>query len=395
MAQQLETLRQQQPECVAVIVTFGAEVCVHTDGGSRSLVARRAHAAQEDLLAKGHELCERCMESVAEAAERLGSTVASLKPCGYTALGPALAIGVGMASGRLGSKIVLFTDGMANNGVGAVQKGILNPFYTDMGRRAGEEGTCISVITMEGEDCSMENLGTCADLTVGQVDMVDLQALSAKVGSMLANPIIGTNLEVTVITGAGVSLDSHAAPAQRGAAWVGVHTQGNATAKTYITFDLHASVGQASECGSSVPVQLQLRFNRPNGEAVLHVVSMQRAITGSREEAESDINGTGIALRGIHSAARMAQQGEYRAARVLLISTCRLLQRAMRTFAHQESYLSFVVQAEKLDGFMRERESQDKVFGVDGNSQRGRDDDASRSMYQMKGLSVEEFASRA
>merc|ERR1719191_1055263 len=112
---------------------------------------------------------------------------------------------------------------------------------------------------------------------------------------------------------------------------------------------------------------------------------MQRAITGSREESESDINGTGIALRGIHSAARMAQQGEYRAARVLLISTCRLLQRAMRTFAHQESYLSFVVQAEKLDGFMRERESQEQVFGADGGSkQRGRDDDASRAMYQMK-----------
>merc|ERR1719230_1196249 len=106
------------------------------------------------------------MESVAEAAERLGSTVASLKPCGNTALGPALAIGVGMASGRPGSKIVLCTDGMANNGVGAIQKGSqMNPFYTDIGRRAGEQGTCISVITKEGEDCSMENLGTCADLT--------------------------------------------------------------------------------------------------------------------------------------------------------------------------------------------------------------------------------------
>ena len=50
----------------------------------------------------------------------------------------------------------------------------------------------------------------------------------------------------------------------------------------------------------------------------------------------------------------------------------------------EESYLSFIVQAEKLDGFMRERESQDKIFGADSCSQRGRDDDASRSMYQMK-----------
>ena len=38
-------------------------------------------------------------------------------------------------------------------------------------------------------------------------------------------------------------------------------------------------------------------------------------------------------------------------------------------------------QAEKLDGFMRERESQEKIFGAGSGSQRGRDDDASRSMY--------------
>merc|ERR1712190_498202 len=104
--------------------------------------------------------------------------------------------------------------------------------------------------------------------------------------------------------------------------------------------------------------------------------------------------GTCVALCGIHSAALLAQAGEYRAARVKLISTCRLLQRAMHSLDHQESYLSFIVQAEKLDGFMRERESQEKVFGKDGSSQRGRDDDASRSMYQMKSLSVNEFNAR-
>merc|ERR1712222_88107 len=65
---------------------------------------------------------------------------------------------------------------------------------------------------------------------------------------------------------------------------------------------------------------------------------------------------------------RGAKQGDYKTARVHLISTCRLIQRAMRTLAHQESYLSFIVQAEKLDGFMRERECQEQIFGADGSS---------------------------
>merc|ERR1711988_1549814 len=115
--------------------------------------------------------------------------------------GPALTVSVGLASERPGSKIVLCTDGMADNGVGAIRnRNQVVEFYGDIGRRAAEEGTCISVITMEGEDCSMENLGVCADLTGGQVEMVDLTALSTKVGAMLANPALATGVQITMIT---------------------------------------------------------------------------------------------------------------------------------------------------------------------------------------------------
>lgn len=394
VAQQLGALEQREPACVPVIVTFGAEVCVYTDGGNRSLVARLAHDRLEDLLAKGEALGSACSEPVAEVAERLRATVGALRPCGNTALGPALAVGVGLASGRPGSKIVLCTDGMANNGVGAIRNRNQEvPFYGDIARRAAEEGTCISVVTMEGEDCSMENLGTCADLTGGRVEMVDLQALSTKVGALLANPVLCTGLEVTVIAGAGVKLHAGGAAPQKGAASVISRPLGSATARTDLTLGLDASSATGV---TTVPVQLQLSYTRPDGAKVLQVLTARRATSASRDEAEGDIDGTCVALAGIHAAARLAQEGQYRSARTQLISTCRLLQRAMRTTQHQEAYLSFVVQAEKLDGFMRERESQEQVFGADGGSrQRGRDDDASRAMYQMKGLSVAEFTARA
>jgi hypothetical protein len=323
--------------------------------------------------------------------------LAGLKPCGNTALGPALTVGVGLANGRPGSKIVICTDGMANNGVGAIRNGQANPFYGDIARLAAEEGTCISVITMEGEDCSMENLGTCADLTGGQVEMVDLQAMSAKVGSMLANRVVGTGLEIRMILGRGADFGASvsATHLQVGAACVDVRTVGNATSKTDLTFEFTgSSAASAKTSAGAVPLQVQLRYSMPDGAVVVQVMSATPSISVNRDEAEADINGTVVGLSGIHGAARLAQDGEYRAARLQLISTCRLLQRAMRTLQHQESYISFVMQAERLDGFMRERESQDKVFGTSSSNQCGRDDDASRSMYQMKCLSVEEFVSR-
>jgi len=396
VSQQLEALQRQQPECVVVIVTFGAEVCIYADGGNRSLVARRAHSSEVDLLAKGKELGSNCSEKIMDVVERLASTVSELKPSGNTALGPALAVSIGLASGRPGSKIVLCTDGMANNGVGAItNRNQVVEFYGDMGRRAAEEGTCISVITMEGEDCSMENLGTCADLTGGQVEMVDLQALSTKVGAMLSNATVATGLQITLIAADGVSVSSTAACTQLDGASVYVHSVGSATARTDLTFKLQTSQELLAKDSRSGLLQLQLRYTRPDGENVLQVLTLQPGASNNREEVEADINGTCVALHGIRTAACLAQQSDYRAARVELISTCRLLQRAMRTLPHQESYLAFIVQAEKLDGFMRERESQDKIFGTDCGHQHGRDDDASRSMYQMKSLSVSELTSRS
>jgi hypothetical protein len=395
VSQQLVSLRQGMPNCNVVIVSFGAEVCVYTDGGNRSLIARKAHTSEADLVSKGKELGSVCSEELGDVVDRLEATVASLKPCGNTALGPALAVSVGLASGRAGSKIVLCTDGMANNGVGAIhdRKQIVD-FYGDIGRRAAEEGTCISVITMEGEDCSMENLGVCADLTGGQVEMVDLQALSTNVGAILANATLATNLEIIVIAGQGVYLDLACPSEQKGSACVTKLSVGNASSKTDLTFGLGLPAGLADHVGKSLPFQVQLQYSRPDGGKVLQVLRVEQHISSDRDSAEADINGICVALRGIHSAARLAQQGTYHAARVQLILTSRLLQRAMRTPAHQESYLSFIVQAEKLDGFMREREAQDKIFGIESGSQRGRDDDASRSMYQMKSLSVSELTSR-
>lgn len=342
------------------------------------------------LLAKGVEFAAGCTEGIGRVADRVNSTVKSLKPSGNTALGPALALSIGLASVRPGSKIILCTDGMANNGVGAIRT-VEVPFYGDMGRRAGEEGTIISVVTMEGEDCSMENLGTSADLTGGLVEMVDLEALGESVGAMLADPTLALGLNVTIIATPGITFDAESQGTYHGRACVSNRKIGNTTIKTDFTLALRASA-DLLVADAPAAMQVQLQYMRPkNGGEVLQVLTIRPRVTSQRDEAEADINSMCVGLSAIHRSACLAQQGEYRSARVELISTCRLLQRSMHTTTHQEMYIAFIKQAEKLDGFMRERESQDAVFGSSASTNRGRDDDASRSMYQMKGLSAAEY----
>lgn len=62
-----------------------------------------------------------------------------------------------------------------------------------------QKGVTVSVITMEGEDCSMENLGTVADVTGGEVEIVDPLQLSTKVVSLLNKAVLATSLTCTVI----------------------------------------------------------------------------------------------------------------------------------------------------------------------------------------------------
>jgi hypothetical protein len=57
----------------------------------------------------------------------------------------------------------------------------------------------VSVVTMEGEDCSMENLGTTADVSGGQVEIVDPLQLGTKVVSLMGRQTLATAASVAML----------------------------------------------------------------------------------------------------------------------------------------------------------------------------------------------------
>ena len=61
------------------------------------------------------------------------------------------------------------------------------------------------------------------------------------------------------------------------------------------------------------------------------------------------------------------------------------------TTERQDAYLSYIVQAEKLDAFMREATNATALFGGGHAGLSRRDDEAARAMYSMKALSKESF----
>jgi hypothetical protein len=553
---QLRRLMEESPGTVPVVITFGSSVTVWTDGGRSTVVNNtRVLSDMQAMLSKGAEIAPCCTATAEAAGEDCVRKTWEMRTSGCTALGPALACAVGLAGGAgCGSaKIVLCTDGCANIGVGKVQgagAGDAGDFYAAVAARALEQGTSIHVVTMEGEDCSLENLGTAADITAGHVEVVDPVDLTSKVAALMSKKTLATQVELKVVgspgitlldTAAGSAADADAAAAGASAAAGGnvllSRALGSVTLDADLSFSLGcsgevvravrtatqaaqaaqapsvsaptsatAAVGGAGSSGSDADennenapggnagghhpadpsdewcdvgaaepikpaaaklapaggqptaaahgpldatlpaapvaavaaavahVQVQLTFTRADGERRLLVMSVALPLCADRALAEgtaeqtgahahgakaceaateqdagqqqqrrpapppsSSFNGTAVGLRAVHAAAGLAQQGLYEEARVRLISTQRLLQRAMRDELHQNAYLSFVVQAEKLDQFMREVQQHEAVFGgaatKAGRSQ-GRDDSASQAMYKMKSVSVGVFDRR-
>ena len=54
----------------------------------------------------------------------------------------------------------------------------------------------VSVISVKGTECKMVELGQVADVTGGQVNIVDPFKLTEEFGNILTDPIIATNVKV-------------------------------------------------------------------------------------------------------------------------------------------------------------------------------------------------------
>jgi hypothetical protein len=448
--EQLQSLQNTDPDSVVVLVTFGSEVVVHTNCGGSVKISSHSFTDQDALLTRGFQLGTSMLSStVSEVAATLSKKIWALRTSGCTALGPALATSIGISSAAMengfdGASIILCTDGMANMGVGSIPNGATQPipYYGEIATHAAAHGVVINIVTMEGEECSMENLGTVADLSGGQVDIVNPLDLKTTAMALLGrnNRTVATCAELKIVTGRawkkmsdrnsdkntlanmGGLFDVKVCPAQEamgkaneskgyaniqdfdtwGNSWK--VQLGNITRGSDVSFRLKVNnpdedpvVG--SDHGKQMtPIQIQLKYKLSNGEERLRVLSTYKTMSTHREDAEGMLHGATVAISAVQHSARLAQLGQYERARIHMISVLRLLQRAMNstpTLEQQEAYFNFIVQAEKLDQFMRESTQQEDILGAEVDASRDRDDDASKSMYQMKGLNYAMFRAQA
>jgi len=427
---QMEALKKSQPETIVALIGFDDSVTVFGDGQDDPLaITDDTLRNYEELLRLGkEEKPKMCSVPLYQSLDMLVEKLYDMHPRGVTALGPALTVAVGMASESPGSKIIICTDGVANVGVGNISANDVQ-FYTKIANLARSKGVAISVISMEGENCSVEHLGTAADISGGSVEIVDPLQLGSKVSAMLSKQVIATNLSGEILLSPHLKFteteqteENNNANSNNTESSTKNLVLGSVTDETdigfmfdwrqsfrqefekkYETLDFDASKTLADVLPSGkIVFQAQLDYLDASGQKTKKVITCEAPVKHLREEVEKDINSTVIAVCAIQHAAKLAQLGNYDEARIHLVSTQRLLQRGMKTTRHQKDYMSYIVQAEKLDQFMREAQQYEAMVKSDRKSltasaeirKAERDDDASKSIFQMKALNVKTFNER-
>lgn len=248
---------------------------------------------------------------------------------------------------------------------------------------AKDIGITLNIISIRGDDCCLEHLGTLADMTSGTVDIVDPLDLSKQVAQILSKPVLATGVTLRMLVDSNLVFPSTGNNSD-------IREYGTVNSDTDPTFSFESRKPlKSSEANSKyLYFQAQLTYSRPDGAKVRRVATKKLEWTNNREEMEKTLNSAVVALQAVQDSATLAQRGEYQTARINLISKMRLLQQGMKSKKNQKEYINFIIQGEKLDGFIRQVLAQSDLMG---KTFTGTDDSAAKNIVQMKQAAIALF----
>jgi len=369
---QLDDLEQHFPKSPVALITFNNEVTIIGDGVQEPVVITGDKLNSFDQLIQAGQAFA-TERSIKDCKKKLETKLFDLEERGQTALGPAVVVAIAMAARRKGSKVIVCTDGLSNVGIGSManlnksNEETIEQFYNKIGTYAKENGVVVSVISIQGTDCRMENLGVLTDLTTGKVDIVNPLQLTTNFATILANPIIATNVEVSFVLHHALCFRNEESVFDPENTFKAARNIGNVTAETDISFE-YGIKASATDLGlTEVPFQVQIRFTRLNGMKCVRVISRKQAVTQKRAEAEKEADIEVLALGAMQTAAKTAQKGNYAKAREKVYAHQRLMNRAavQNVKSDHSAYTDFVSEVAELDTAIQHQQLQELEVGMD------------------------------
>ncbi|KAI1896282.1 hypothetical protein AGOR_G00093190 [Albula goreensis] len=333
-------LSEREPHTRVGLITFNNQVTLHGHGQVPSRFLQGAELIDSDYLREAVS-CFPSPPRLSESRQHLEEQVHRLAENGATALGPAIVVAIEMASRQPGSKVVICTDGKANTELGNLDVDDSNShvavtstiFYQDMGEYAANQGVSVSVMTIEGTDCRLDELGRLADRTGGKVVIASPDKLCIEFQQLMERKVVATHCSVTILLPTTLTVKGEREPGHKA-----IRKVGNVTADKEITFQFRAreEATQALLLGGHVSMQLQVRYRRMDGQTALRVLSVVRKVTDDSSLVLSSLSLPILQLNSSQGSAALAVRGRYRDAQREGETQRQLMERALNHFRNSE-----------------------------------------------------------
>ncbi|XP_072281763.1 circularly permutated Ras protein 1-like [Pyxicephalus adspersus] len=333
LSETLDLLYRQHPRKRVALVTFSDQVKIYGDGTMEPQVLEDCELLDTDYL-KSQGENQPMPRTLEETLHVLKARIECLKETGATALGPAALLSIAMASKRPGSKVIICTDGRANTDLGNLED-ITEEYvylssklyYSNLGDMAVQHSVVVSVVTIEGTDCRLPELGQLADKTGGKVNIVHPLNLAKEFQSILDEQINATDVEVKVYLPHSMHFlyEGHTESVLK-------RKLGSISPYTVLSteFAIHSSKIKEVLRYSQIPVQVQLTFTLPDGRTRHRIISQMRPVTNDSIAALEAIDLNVLQSHSVQFCARLAMEGQVNEATKVALELKELIDQVMR-----------------------------------------------------------------
>ena len=357
---QINKYTRENPKTKIGLVTFSNDVSIIGDGIQAAKLVYGDRLNDWDELQKiGSEY--KIEKSVSESKEQLIDKLWDLEESGATALGPALQLSIAIAGSKPGSKVILCTDGLANIGLGSLEgkESQYTPYYIELAEQAKLKGVSVSIISLIGSECSLENLSVVTEETGGIVTRVDPLQLEGELSTIEDKPILGYTTMAMIVLHRGLKFQNEMDDENENRNWI-VKDLGNVREDTKLSFSY--GFRSKEECDltnvNRIPFQVHLLFTKPNGERCLRISTTTIEVTNNREQAEKSANLNIIGTHAAQKAAKLAKDGEYELAQMETRAAQRFM---LRNGAYKSTVSAWSNQVNAVDTIARNQRKRDNA----------------------------------
>jgi len=208
----IDSLAANAPDTMFGLIEFESSVLARNlETGEAVHLPQDSFASFEKIMKSTKKLLDKIkLVNVGKNTDKLKGHVQALRDQGGTALGPAAAMAYVIAKHRNVGRIVLLTDGLANEGIGALEGYQVTPankYYEDLGKMFLEAGAAVDVVGIaSGAGMELKTLGLLPEATGGQMYYVTPNELDRSLSELAGASMLGRDVEVRLITPPGVSI---------------------------------------------------------------------------------------------------------------------------------------------------------------------------------------------